>query len=203
VYPAPVAIVGVARRTEAIVVSSLADSIRTGAANTAFDAASGQQDAAVGVQELLSDRPAIQQAVAFLQSFPTGYPTGANGFSTGLPSSTLVYAANATSGNFAFALSPTVVLAYGYASSGGLEQFLSFQPTFNLSYTITQATSLTLQDEIAALAGPHGSSGDRLLAAVQQTISPNVVLGAEYGANLLPSPGIAQHDFGIGATIRL
>jgi hypothetical protein len=203
VYPEPVALVGVGGRTE-LILASLAYSRRTGTSGSAFPAIGGQQDSGVGAQYLLSDRPALQQAVALFATLPTGYPAGPLGFSAGTPSYALSYTfAYSFGGKLGLSTSQGVVFASASNSANVLTHFTAYQPTVNLSYALAAATTLLLEDQITAPTGPQAPTGNRALLAVQQVLSPNFVLDAEYEINLLPAPGFAQHALGAGITARL
>jgi hypothetical protein len=167
-------------------------------------AISGQQDAGVGAQYLIGDRPAIQQALALLLTLPTGYPAGPSGFSVGAPTYALSYtAAFNFGGALGFSTSQGVVVSTGPSSPQTLQRYVAYQPTFNLSYAVATLTTLLLEDQITAPTGPHAPTGNRALLAVQEVLGANVVLDAEYEVNLLPTPGFAQHALGAGITVRL
>ena len=203
VFPEPVALVGVADRTELIVAPGLVFSHRTGISGN-LPPRSGQQDAGIGAQVLVSDRPVLQQALALFATFPTGYPAGATGFSAGAPTYAVSYAlAFNLGGNLGLSTSQGLVIASGADPLGMTERYVAYSPTVNLSYALATPTSLLLEDQITAPTGPRGPTGNRALFGLQQTLSPTVVLDFEYEVNLLPTPGFAQHSVGAGLTARL
>jgi hypothetical protein len=203
VFPEPVALVGLADRTELILAPGLVFSRRTGISGN-LPPRSGQQDAGIGAQFLVSDRPALQQALALFATLPTGYPAGPVGFSAG----TSTYAVSYTlafnfGGSLGLSTSQALLVASGADPLGITGRYIAYTPTINLSYALATPTSLLLEDQLAAPSGPHGPTGNRALLGLQQTLSPNVVLDIEYEANLLPTPGFAQHSIGAGFTARL
>ncbi|HEY4438822.1 MAG TPA: hypothetical protein VGN14_00105 [Candidatus Elarobacter sp.] len=205
VAPAPVALVGLRGRNELIVAPGLAFSRRLGMNASGLPPGSGQQDAGVGFQHLLADRPWTQQAVAAFITVPTGYPAGPSGFSSGAPSFQLSHTiAIALGARASVMLSQAVVAASGAAPSGAMQHYLAYVPTGVFTYATSPTTTLLLQDQITAPSGPHGTTGNRALAGVQQTLSPNVVLDVEYEQNMLPTPGVRQHTvFEAGLTVKL
>ena len=203
VYPEPVLLIGIARRTEVIVSPSMAYSRRSGVPSQGFPLVAGQQDAGVGIQHVLSDRPWIQQAMVLFATYPTGYPAGPSGFSIGTPTYLLSYAIAANVGNLGLSTSQGVLVSSGQNRAGFLQRYLSYQPTVNVSYPISTRATVLIEDQITAPTGPQAPTGNRALLGLQQTLSPNVVLDVEYEANLLPVPGFSQHSFGIGVTTRI
>ncbi len=204
VYPAPVALLGLAERVELILAPGLTFSRRTGVSGSTMLPASGQQDAGFGAQFLVSDRPAVQQALAVVATLPTGYPTGPSGFSSGAPSYVVSYALTLNvSSTIGLSTSQGLLVAAGANPQGISQRFIAYQPTLNLSYAVASPTTLLLEDQMTAPTGPHGTTGNRMLLAVVQTLSPNIVLDAEYEINLLPPPGFNQRAFGTGITVRL
>jgi hypothetical protein len=204
VYPEPVALAGVGARTELIIAPSLTYSHRTGISGSSLPPASGQQDAGVGAQYLLADRPAVQQALALFATFPTGYPTGPAGFSAGAPTYALSYTlAFNFGGSLGLSTSQGLLVASGFNATNAAARYVAYQPTINLSYAVATPTTLLLEDQITAPSGPAAPTGNRALFAVQQTLSPNLILDLEYEINLLPTPGFAQHALGAGLSVRL
>jgi hypothetical protein len=203
VYPEPVALVGVADRAELILAPSLIFSRRIGVSGI-LPPSVGQQDAGVGAQYLLTDRPTTQQALAVFATLPTGYPTGSSGFSAGVPTYSFTYTiAVNLSGNLGLSTSQGVLVASAANALNSVARFVAYQPTINLSYALAAPTTLLLEDQITAPTGPQGPTGNRALLALQQTLSPNVVLDGEYEINVLPPAGFAQHAIGAGVTVRL
>jgi hypothetical protein len=204
VYPEPVALIGVLKRAELIIAPGLIYSHRIGLSGSGLPAISGQQDAGIGTQFLVSDRPVLQQAFAFYATLPTGYPTGPVGFSAGVPTYSVSYTlALNCGGNLGLSTSQGVVVASGPDVANVIHRYVGYQPTINVSYAIAPPTTLLLEDQISAPTGPQAPTGNRALLAVQQTLSPNFVIDAEYEVNLLPAPGLNQHALGAGVTIRL
>jgi hypothetical protein len=205
VYPAAVALVGLPARSELILEPGLTFSRRAGGGRNGLAALSGQQDVGAGFQHVVSDKPWLQQAVEAFATFPTGYPSGPSGFSAGAPTYQLSY-------TVAFSLSARAGATLGLAaldsagtnSAGAQQRYGGVQPAATLSYALSPAASLLLEDQIAAPGGPQGLTGNRALMGLQQAISPNVVLDAEYEINLLPAPGLSQHTvFEAGLTVQL
>ncbi len=204
VYPEPVLLAGVAPRAELILAPGLTYSRRIGVSGSGLPAVAGQQDAGFGAQYLIADRPNLQQAFALFATLPTGYPLGPAGFSLNAPAYALSYtAALNLGGPLGLSTSQGVVVASGTNALGAMQRYVAYQPTLNLSYAVAVPTTLLLEDQITAPTGPQAPTGNRALFAVQQVLSQNVVLDAEYEVNLLPSPGFAQHAFGTGITVRL
>jgi hypothetical protein len=204
-YPNPVVRYGVAGRNEIVLSPSLIYSRRTGAAlGGTFIPASGMQDAGFGFKHSLRDRPWTQDALEVFVTLPTGYPAGSFGFSAGAPTYLLGYSAS-------FVLSARVGLTttHNFSSSAGtngkgaMQRYLSYQPSLGLSYALSSTTALLLQDQLTIPTAPGGSTGNRALAAIQQTAGPRVVLDVEFEQNLLPTPGFNQNAFGTGFTLRL
>jgi hypothetical protein len=167
-------------------------------------AIAGQQDAGVGAQYVVGDRPTVQQALALYATLPTGFPAGSLGFSVGAPTYSLSYtAAFNVGGPLGIATSQGVVIASGTNALHEVQRYAAYQPTLNLSYAVATFTTLLLEDQITAPTGPQAPTGNRALIAIQQVLGPNVVLDAEYEINLLPAPGFAQHALGTGITVRL
>jgi hypothetical protein len=203
VYPGPVALVGIVDRLELIVAPGLIFSHRTGISGD-LPPNAGQQDAGIGAQYVLSNRASAQQALAVVATFPTGYPAGPAGFSAGVSTYALAYTiAFALSGNLALSTSQGLLVGSAPQPQNFAARLVAYQPTLNLSYALAAPTSLLLEDQITAPIGPRTPTGNRALLAVQQTLSPNVVLDAEYETNLLPPAGFAQHAVGAGLTLRL
>jgi hypothetical protein len=203
VAPEPVALIGVARRIELIAAPGLAYSNRTGGSGSSLQPGSGQQDAGFGAQILIGDQPSVQQAVSFYETVPTGYPVGTSGFSSGFPSSALAYTiAVNLGGGFGLSTSQGITVASGFDPAAALRRFTAFSPTLNLSYAASPPTTLLLEDQLSAPTAPGGPTGNRALLAVQQTLSPDTILDAEFELNALPQPGFHQHAFGAGITFR-
>jgi hypothetical protein len=205
VYPAPVALVGLPAQNELIVAPGLTLSRRIGGAGSALTPATGQQDAGLGFQHLLSDRPATQQALEVFATFPTGYPTGPSGFSMGAPTYQLGYTiAESITPAVGATLSNAVVDGSGWTPAGSMRRFVGYQPSLTVSFALTPSTSLLLEDQIAAPTGPQSPTGNRALAGLQQTLSPAFVIDLDYEVNALPAPGTSQHTrFEAGVTVRL
>jgi hypothetical protein len=203
VYPEPVALVGVAPRAELIVAPSLTYSRRFGTSGSGLAPIAGQQDSGVGAQYLLSDPAALQQALAFFVTLPSGFPTGPSGFSAGAPTYAVSYTVALTLGGpLGLSTSQGVLVASGSNPVHAIQRYVAYQPTLNFSYAAAARTTLLLEDQITAPTGPQAPTGNRALFAVQVVLSPNAVLDAEYEMNLLPAPGFAQHAFGAGITVR-
>jgi len=204
-YPNPVVRYGAAGRNEIVLSPSLIYSRRTGAAlGGTFIPATGVQDAGFGFKHSLRDRPWTQDALELFVTLPTGYPTGSFGFSAGAPTYLLGYSAS-------FGLSTRVGLttthnfssSAGTNGSGAMQRYFSYQPSLGLSYALSSTTTLLLQDQLTIPTAPGGSTGNRALAAIQQTVGSHVVLDVEFEQNLLPTPGFNQHALGTGFTLRL
>jgi hypothetical protein len=165
----------------------------------------GQQDVGIGIQHLLSDQVRAQQAVEFFTTFPSGYPAGASGFTAGGPTYEVAYSIAFPLGNtFGITLSNSVIVAPGFAPDNTVQRYISYQPSATLSTAVTTSTTILLEDQVATLTSPHGPSGNRALAGLQQTVSQNVILDVDYERNLRPPPGFAQHTtFEGGVTLRL
>ena len=202
VYPDPVLLIGVGAASELILSPGLIVSRRTGV-DGGLPPVNGQQDAGFGIQHVLDDRPWAQQALALFVTLPTGFPAGPAGFSAGAPAYTLSY-------NLAFPLGPRfglstsqgLLLSSGRNPSGAQHRYAGYQESVNFSYSVSPSTILLLEDQITAPTAPRGPTGNRALLGVQRSLSPNLVLDAEYELNLLPAPGFRQHAFGAGLTFR-
>jgi hypothetical protein len=205
VYPAAVALVGLPWRAEVILEPGVTFSRRVGSNGGGLGPATGQQDAGIGLQHVLSDNAQVQQAIDVFATFPTGYPTGPSGFSAGAPTYQLSYTVGyALSTRLGVTLGLAVLDFAGTNPSGIEQRYGAVQPAGTLSYAVSPATSFLLEDQIAAPAGAQGLTGNRALLGAQQTISPRVVLDIEYEINLLPAPGFSQHTvFEGGVTARL
>jgi hypothetical protein len=206
VYPEPVLTIGLPGRSELIVAPSLAYSRRIGGGvNANLPPLSGLQDAGVGFQHLMSDRPFAQQAIEVFASFPTGYPSGANGFSAGVPNEQASYTiALALSSKLGLTISQGIGFSSGFNAANAVERYVAYQPSASISYALGNTTTLLLEDQINAPSGPHALTGNRFLVGLQQTISPTMVLDIDSETNALPPPGFSQHTtFEAGITFRL
>ncbi len=90
-YPNPILRIGLPGQSE-IVLSFLTYSDRAGIdPTTGFGPAAGMQDGGIGFKHLLHDSASMQDAVNVFVTLPTGYPSGASGFTAGLPTYTFGY----------------------------------------------------------------------------------------------------------------
>jgi hypothetical protein len=203
--PEPVVRLGLAGGNEIIVSPSLLFSRRTGGnLGGTFVPANGQQDAGAGFKHLLRDRPWIQAALELFVTLPTGYPDGSFGFSAGIPTYLLGYSLTLPlSSRIGLSTTQNLILNGGVNGSGASARFFAYQPAFGISYAPATSTTLLLQDQITTPAGPGAGTGNRAFVAIQQTVSPNLVLDAEYEVNLLPAPGFHQHALATGIAVRL
>jgi hypothetical protein len=204
-YPEPVVRVGFPSRNEVVVSPGLIYSRRTGAdLGGTFVPVQGQQDAGAGFKHLLRDRPWIQDALELFITLPTGYPAGPVGFSAGIPTYLLGYSATLPLGSrFAVSTTQNLILNGGPDGSGASTRFFAYQPALGISYALANPTTLLLQDQITTPTAPGGGTGNRAFIAVQQVVSPNVVVDVEFEVNLLPAPGFNQHALGTGIAVRL
>lgn len=201
--PSPTLRVGLRGQNE-LLFSGLVYSQRTGHdSSSGFLPASGMQDSGVGFKHALRDRPWMQDALNLFVTLPTGYPGNASGFSAGLSTYTLGYSiAFPLSSRVGIAATQNAVLNAFSDSSGVRRRYVMYQPSFTFSYAIFPNLSLLLEDQLSLPNAPGAGTGNRALAGLQCTISPNVVLDAEIEANLLPSAGAAQHAVGAGFTLQ-
>ncbi len=204
-YPNPSLRFGIAGGNEIIVSPSLIYSHRTGAnLGGTFVPASGMQDAGIGFKHNLRDRPWLQDALEAFVTVPTGYPTGSFGFSAGVPTYLLGYsAALSLAGRVGLTTTQNFISSAGTNGAGATQRYFSYQPSFGISYALPPGTALLMQDQLTMPTAPGGLTGNRALAAIQQTIGSKVVLDVEWEYNLLPAPGFNQHAFGTGITLRL
>jgi hypothetical protein len=205
-FPQPLLRWGVSAGDEIVVAPSLVYSQRSGAnlGSAPFAPAAGLQDAGLGFKRQLHDRRWLQDAVEIFVSVPTGYPSGAHGFSAGIPTYLVGYSLVAPL-NSIVSLTTTQNVQWnaGTNAGGGPQGFFSYQPSFGFSFAVGTHGALFVQDQITTPAGPAGGTSNRAFLGVQRTISSDVVLDAEYEMNLLPQPGFTQHAFGVGAAVRL
>lgn len=204
-YPNPVVRYGIAGGNEIVLSPSLIYSRRTGAdLGGTFVPATGMQDAGIGFKHSLRDRPWTQDALEVFVTLPTGYPTGSIGFSAGVPTYLLGYSAS-LSLNARVGLTTThnFTSSAGTNGSGAMQRYFSYQPSLGLSFALSSRATLLVQDQLTMPTAPGGLTGNRALAALQQTAGKSVVLDVEFEQNLLPTPGFNQHAFGTGLTLRL
>jgi hypothetical protein len=167
---------------------------RTGAnLGSPFVPATGMQDVGIGYKRQLHDRAASQDAIEAFATFPTGYPGGPNGFTTGAPTYLLGY-------SLAVALGPIVSLTT--TQNVVWAGFASYQPSLGISIAVGARGAVLLQDQVTTPVSATGGSGNRVVVGIQRSLSPNVVLDAEYEVNALPVTGLTQHAFGGGAAVR-
>lgn len=194
-YPQPLVRWGIGGGNEIVLAPSLDYSQRYGAnlEVAPFVPASGLQDAGLGFKRQLEDRPWFQSALEAFVTLPTGYPQGPNGFSAGMVTYLVGYSVVVPVG-------PVISLTttQNLQSTG----FIAYQPSLGVSFAIGARGAFLLQDQITTPASSTGGTSNRAFAGIQRTISPNVVLDAEYEVNALPQPGFAQHAFGGGAVLR-
>jgi hypothetical protein len=205
VGPAPVILAGVAGNNELVVAPGFGFSRRAGGPAFGLGPVDGQQDIGIGIQHLLSDRVLVQQAVELFATYPSGYPAGPSGFMAGGATYQFAYTVAVPLGTiFGLTISNTVNVAPGLAPDNAIQRYIAYQPSATVSIAITSSTTLLLEDQIATLTAPHGTSGNRSLLGLQQTLSPNFVVDVDYERNLLPPAGFVQHTtFEGGMTIRL
>lgn len=204
-YPNPVVRYGIAGANEIVLSPSLIYSRRTGAdLGGTFVPATGMQDAGIGFKHTLRDRPWTQDALEVFVTLPSGYPTGSFGFSAGVPAYLLGYSASfSLSSRFGLTTTQNFSSSAGTNGSGATQRYYSYQPSLGFSYAVSSSTTLLLQDQLTLPTAPGGSTGNRALAAIQQTAGRSVVLDVEFEQNLLPTPGFNQHALGAGFTLRL
>ncbi len=205
VLPAPVILAGLPGKNELIVAPPLGFSRRTGGPAFGLASIDGQQDVGIGIQHVLSDRVRVQQAVELFATYPTGYPAGLSGFTAGGATYQFAYTVALSLGSvYGVALSNAAIVAPGFAPDNSIQRYIAYQPSVTFSIAVTSSTTLLLEDQIATQTAPHGPSGNRALAGVQQTLSPNFVVDLDYERNLKPPTGFAQHTtFEGGITLRL
>ena len=167
---------------------------RSGASlGSPFVPASGLQDVGAGYKRQLHDRSSSQDAIEAFVTFPTGYPSGPNGFTAGIPTYLLGYSLVVPLGPIVSLTTTQNVIWAGFAS---------YQPSLGVAIAIGARGAVLLQDQIVTPLSATGGSGNRALVGIQRTISPNVVLDVEYEVNALPVTGLTQHAFGGGAAVR-
>lgn len=205
VAPAPVVLAGIPGRNELIVAPGFAFSRRSGGPAFGLESIRGQQDVGVGIQHLLSDHVQVQQAVELFATYPSGYPSGPSGFTAGGSTYQFAYTVAFSIGNiYGVTLSNALSVAPGFAPDNGLQRYVAYQPSVTISTAITASTTLLLEGQIVTQTAPHGTSGNRALIGIQQTLSPNLVVDIDYERNLSPPSGFVQQTtFDGGITIRL
>jgi hypothetical protein len=205
-FPQPLLRWGASAGDEVVVAPSLVYSQRSGAdlGTAPFAPADGLQDAGFGFKVQLHDRRWLQDAVEMFVSIPTGYPSGAYGFSAGIPTYLVGYSLVAPL-NSIVSLTTTQNVQWNAGTNvgGGPQGFFSYQPSFGFSFAVGTRGAVFVQDQITTPAGPAGGTSNRALLGIQRSISSDVVLDVEYERNLLPEPGFTQHAFGVGAAARL
>jgi hypothetical protein len=205
VYPQPTILVGLADANEIIVAPSLAYSRRIGTNGSSLLPASGLQDAGAGFQHVIADQPWLQQSVEVFATLPTGYPAGPSGFSAGAPTYQLSYsAAIPLTARLGVSISQAVLVASAATPANAMQRYVAYIPSVSLSFATSPATTLLLEEQISAPAGPHAGTGKRALFGIQQAVSSDVVVDVDYETNALPAPGFNQHTtFEAGVTVRL
>jgi hypothetical protein len=205
IVPAPVILAGLPARNELIVAPGLSFSRRTGGPAFGLAPENGQQDVGIGVQHLLSDRLRTQTAVELFATLPSGYPNGPSGFTATGPTYEVAHTIAASLGTiYGLSLSNGVIVAPGFAADNTIQRYVAYQPSITFSVAVTTSTTVLLEDQITTETAPHGPSGNRALAGLQQMLSPNLIVDIDYERNLLPPPGFAQHTtFEGGITIGL
>ncbi|HZY98204.1 MAG TPA: hypothetical protein VFE36_01390, partial [Candidatus Baltobacteraceae bacterium] len=159
-----------------------------------FSPASGTQDVGIGFKHLLFDGQVVQHALNLFVTLPTGSPNSASGFTAGLPTYTLGYSVVvAASSRVGFSTTQNFIANAAPNASGSPQRFFTYQPAIAGSYALSPSFTLLLQNQWSFPSGPGAGAGDRALAGLQFSASPNVVLDGEFEANLLPAPGLSQH----------
>jgi hypothetical protein len=116
---------------------------------------------------------------------------GATGFSAGSSTYTLSYTGTFPVGT-RFGLSTTQQAIV-------VPQFLSYQPSLTLGYSLSHNASVLATEQITTPLAANGGTGNRGLLEFQYAISARAVLDAEDEVNFLPGPpSFRQHAFGIG-----
>ncbi len=204
-YPQPVVLFGLGSNNELILAPSLSYARRSGNANAGLSPASGLQDAGLGFQRTLFNGSVFQTGAQAFITIPTGYPTGASGFSAGVPTFQLTYSiAYAATPRLGITSVSTLLNSSGAAPSGVIGRYAGIQEALGLAFTLLPATVFLMQDQVSAPGGPHAPTGNRLLIGVQQVITSHFVADLDYEANLLPAPGISQHTtFEFGLSLQL
>jgi hypothetical protein len=203
-YPSAVVRFGTAGRNEILVLLPLAYSFRTGAdLGGTFVPATGIQDTGVGFKHNLRDFPWMQSALEVFVTLPTGYPAGSFGFTSSIPTYLLGYSASfSLNDRVGLTTTQNFNLTAGTTGSGALRPYFSYQPSLGFSYALSSRTSLLLQDQLTIPTTPGGPTGNRGLVAIQQNVGANVVMDVEIEESFLPPPGLDQHAFGAGLTLR-
>jgi hypothetical protein len=204
-YPNPVVRYGIAGGNEIVLSPSLIYSRRTGAdLGGTFVPACGMQDAGIGFKHSLRDRPWTQDALEVFVTVPTGYPTGSFGFSAGAPTYLVGYSASfSLNARVGLTTTHNFTSSAGTNGSGATQRYFSYQPSLGFSYALSSRTTLLSQDQLTIPTAPGGSTGNRALVALQQAAGQSVVLDLDFEQNVLPAPGLNQHAFGAGLTLRL
>ena len=205
VAPAPVIIAGIPGNNELVVAPGLGFSQRTGGPAFGLGSIDGQQDIGIGIQHLLRDHARVQQGIEIFASYPSGYPSGPSGFTAGGAAYQFSYTVALSLGNiYGVTVSNAVNVGPGFAPDNGIQRYMSYQPSVTVSAAVSSSTTVLLEDQLATLTAPHGTTGNRALIGIQQTLSPNLVVDIDYERNLLPPPGFVQQtSFEGGITIRL
>jgi hypothetical protein len=145
----------------------------------------------------------MQDALEVFVTLPTGYPGGTPGFTFGLPTYLLGYSASfSLNDRIALTTTQNFNLAAGINGGGDVRPYFSYQPSLGISYALASRTALLLQDQLTIPTAPGGTTGNRALEAIQQTLGANLVLDVDFEQNLLPQAGYSQHAFGAGLAVR-
>jgi hypothetical protein len=200
-YPQPVVLLGLGNANELIIAPSLSYARRTGTVAVGLPPATGLQDAGVGFQHTLFDGAIFQTAAQAFITIPTGYPSGATGFSAGTSTFQLTYSvAYSATAQLGFTSVSTLLAASGADPSGVVGRYAGLQQSLGLSYALSPTTTFLMQDQISAPTGPRGPTGNRALIGLQQALTSRLAVDLDYEANLLPAPGVSQHvtfEFGV------
>jgi hypothetical protein len=186
-YPSLVARFSAGGANEIVVLPPLAYSFRTGRdLGGTFVPAAGIQDAGAGFKHRLHDLAWMQDALELFITLPTGYPSGAPGFTFGVPTYLLGYSASfSLSDRLGLTTTQNFNLTAGANGTGALVPYVSYQPSLGLSYALSSRTSLLLQDQLTTRGGPGASAGNRGFAALQQSVGANAVADVELRTKLL------------------
>jgi hypothetical protein len=202
-YPDPIVRIGLQGQNE-IVVSPYTYTQRTGYdKSSGFLPAAGSQDVGLGFKHLLNDNAWRQDAINLFVTFPNGHPNGASGFTAGLPTYTVGYSdVFAMSGAIGLSTTQNLILNAAPNSNGTPQRFFTYQPAVSVSYSLSPNFTYMIQDQLTMPPSPGAGTGNRALSGIQCTLSPNLVLDAEFEVNLLPQPGLSQHAIDAGLTVR-
>ena len=204
-FPNLIVRIGIGVDNEIVLAPPLLRSQRDGEnPSSGFAPATGMQDAGIGVKHLLHDNAWMQDALNLFVTLPTGYPSNGSGFSAGLPTYTFGYSiVFALSSRIGLSTTNNLVINAAPNSAATPQRFVMYQPSAGLSYALSPNATLLLEDQLSSPNGPGSTAGNRALAGVQCTISPNVVLDAELESNLTPYPNRTQRAIDAGITTLL